>query len=414
MSDLAGRSVCIVGINFEPESTGIGPYTTAMATTLADAGARVSVVTGVPHYPQWSITDPTYRDGRRWSERFGDVIVTRRRHYVPERPDLVGRARMESSFFTGAARAVRADRSDVVIAVTPSIAGLAAAAVGASGRAIGAVVQDLTGNAAGESGTTGGRVSGILARSEYALLRRFDSVGVIAPRFGEILISKGIEPRAIRDVANFTHISPVQATTAEARSKLGWDTDAFIVLHTGNMGRKQGLESVVDAARIVEQLGLPIQFVLVGDGNQRSALQSSGRGLAHLKFVDPLSSADYPYALAAADLLLLNELPGVLEMSLPSKLTSYSVAGKPIVAAVEPGGITYETLGEEQYAAFARPGDAAGLVAAVESLRGDSARRADLARRALRLHDRKYSVDAARARYIEFAQTLTEARQRKV
>ena len=41
--------VCLVGINYAPETRGIAPYTTAMARAWADAGAVVDVVTGVPH-----------------------------------------------------------------------------------------------------------------------------------------------------------------------------------------------------------------------------------------------------------------------------------------------------------------------------------------------------------------------------
>ncbi|OUE08998.1 putative glycosyl transferase [Clavibacter michiganensis] len=338
--DLGGLTVCLVGINYWPETTGIAPYTTAMAEALTDAGASVHVITGIPHYPQWKLQDERYAEGRRWEEMRDGVRITRVRHSIPETPDLVGRAKLESSFLQGALREVRRDTSDIVIAVTPSLAGLAAGALGHGRRPFGVLVQDLTGNAAGESGTTGGRASRLIASGEYALLRRADRIGVITPRFGDLLIEQGIEEQCISGLPNFTHITPVDVSAATARTRLGWTDDAFTVVHTGNMGMKQGLESVVEAARLSDTRDLGIEFVLVGDGNQRAALEEQGAGIRSLRFVPPLDGDDYPYALAAADALLLNEKPGVREMSMPSKLTSYTSSRRPIIAAVEDGGIT--------------------------------------------------------------------------
>jgi glycosyltransferase involved in cell wall biosynthesis len=56
--------------------------------------------------------------------------------------------------------------------------------------------------------------------------------------------------------------------------------------------------------------------------------------------VNPLGDAEYRLALGAADVLLVNEKPGVSAMAVPSKLTSYFHAGRPVLAATDPDGIT--------------------------------------------------------------------------
>lgn len=63
-------------------------------------------------------------------------------------------------------------------------------------------------------------------------------------------------------------------------------------------------------------------------------------GLDNLTFVDPLSDTLYAKALRAADVLLVNDLPGSGQMAVPSKLTSYFGTGVPVVTAVEAGGTT--------------------------------------------------------------------------
>jgi colanic acid biosynthesis glycosyl transferase WcaI len=403
--DLSGVDVCIVGINFAPETTGIAPYTTAMARALDAAGARVRVITGLPHYPQWKIVDDGYRFGMRWNEVHGGIPVTRVRHAVPVRPTLLGRARMELSFFVQATLILLADRSSVVVAVSPSLAGLAAAVLTRRGRPVGVVLQDLTGSGAAESGTTGSRAAAVIGAVEYALLRRVSLVGVVAPEFGSVAVSQGVAAAAVVHLPNFTHITPVTASRYQARARLGWDPERFTVVHTGNIGMKQGLESVVEAARLAAVAGSDVQFVLVGDGNQRRTLERAGDGLSTLRFVDPLDAEDYPYALAAADVLLLNERPGVRAMCLPSKLTSYVSSGRPVLAAVEPGGITHRTLDHDRAAHFVTPGSASALVEGVEAMRNGEDLCCDLAAGSRALHER-YDAGAAMARYVRFSADL--------
>ena len=65
MSVRGGRStglrVLIVGINYRPERTAVGPYTAGLAESLASRGDVVTVITGLPHYPEWRIARGTPR-----------------------------------------------------------------------------------------------------------------------------------------------------------------------------------------------------------------------------------------------------------------------------------------------------------------------------------------------------------------
>jgi colanic acid biosynthesis glycosyl transferase WcaI len=217
-----------------------------------------------------------------------------------------------------------------------------------------------------------------------------------------------VDPARVAALPNFTHIAAVPADRAAARRRLGWPDDRVLAVHTGNMGRKQGLETVVEAARLAESIGETTTFVLVGDGNQRDVLRAAGSACRNLMFVDPLDARDYPYALAAADVLLVNERPGVQEMSLPSKVTSYVVSGRPIVAAVEPAGITGAFLSQHGVALCSPAGDAPGMLRAVAEATDPERARA-LVRSAQELHERLYSRGAAEARYAAFVEELGDA-----
>ena len=103
----APLDVLVLGMHYAPEATGNAPYTTGMARGLAGRGHNVRVVTGFPHYPQWSI--PEGYCGLRMAEQDGAVSVTRVRHPVPTVPTARRRVAMDLLFALHAA-AVRGPR----------------------------------------------------------------------------------------------------------------------------------------------------------------------------------------------------------------------------------------------------------------------------------------------------------------
>lgn len=99
------------------------------------------------------------------------------------------------------------------------------------------------------------------------------------------------------------------------------------------MGHKQGLSNLVEAARLLP--GGPVRIVLAGDGNERERLEREAANVPGGRIaLGRRAPGAYEAMLAAADVLLVNQLPAVSDMALPSKLTSYFAAGRPVVAAV--------------------------------------------------------------------------------
>ena len=394
-------------MHYAPETTGNVPYTTAMARHLASLGAQVHVIAGIPHYPEW-VARPPYDRGLRWEEVDHGVRLSRRRHFVPRRQGLGARGVFEGSFLAMAAPAVLASRADIFVAVTPTVsaAALGVLASATRRRPLGLLVQDLAGNAASESETTGRAVGAVIARAEYGLLRKADLVGVITPRFGEIAIANGVDPNRVMDLPNFTHIEPSPLGKVAARAILGWPQDRVLVLHTGNMGMKQGLEAVVDAAVLAATRARHVDFYFVGAGNQRADLERRSVGMSNIRFIDPLDAELYSHALAAADVLLVNERASVREMSLPSKLTSYFVAARPVVAAVVAGGITHQVAQRSGACVVVPAGDPGSLINAIVRISGDPALDASLSAAAGRFAAAELGAEAAMDRYAAFAQRL--------
>lgn len=402
-------TITLVSTYFHPETSGNAPYATEFARALSSAGYAVRVVCGVPHYPAWR-TSPEYRRGMRWEENVDGIHVTRLRHWVPRSPGLVGRALLDLTFFISAAWALRRDRAAALVSMTPTISALGACLLMRRQRPVGVIVQDLVGQAAIELGTTSRGTGGLISRIECWMLRRADQVGIIAEAFRRTLVAGRVSPEKIQLVPNFTRVCKSEVDMPEARRRLGWDLDAFLVVHTGNIGQKQGLEVAIDAALLAADKGDNLQLVLLGDGNQRSALEVRSRSSGNVSFVDPLPEGLYPLALGAADALLLTERPGVLGMSLPSKLTSYVVAGKPIIASVEPDGATGQLLRRLQIAVLVEPGDPAALEAAMGSVRSGEVEIDAMAKRADEAAASEFDPNDGRKRYITFCEGLMRMR----
>jgi glycosyltransferase involved in cell wall biosynthesis len=334
--------ILFTAINYWPEPAGNAPYTTALAEHLVRAGHQVSVVAGVPHYPSWHVSR-AYRHGLTWREEIRGVEVIRKRHLVPPRQTLWGRALYEGTFLLNGLTA-RPDRPDLIIGVVPSLGGATLARFFARrwGIPYAVIVQDLMGRAASETGITGGRkVAGMIARAEGWSLRKAQLVASVSEAFYPYLREIGVPQERIVHLPNWVLHRSAEVDRAETRSRMGWSDDQQIVLHAGNMGLKQHLEQVIAAAKVAQHSAPHVRFVLLGDGNQRSKLQQEAAGLPNVSFVGTQCETDYDLALAAADVLLVSERATVADMSLPSKLTAYCAAGRPIVAAVRADGATY-------------------------------------------------------------------------
>ena len=368
--------VLIIGIYYRPEVTAIGPYTAGLAEHLVARGDEVTVITGLPSYPGWRLR---YGTSRRLlaTERLGGVTVVRAAHYIPASQTAAKRAVYEGTFgLTGLLASLRLPRPDAILGVVPSLSGgILARLTGQRLRApYGLLFQDLMGPAARQSGIAGGgAVARATGAAEAWAAAGARAIGVVAEAFTPYVASLGVPAERIHHVPNWTRLTRPSASLAETRDRFGWPDDLQVVLHAGNMGLKQGLGQVVEAARLAAQRGEPVRFVLAGGGNQADVLRALGAGIPTLEFLPVQPDGLHASLLAAADVLLLSERATQLDMSLPSKLTSYFAAGRPIVASVPLAGASAREVERAGAGIIVRAGDPGAILDALAHLRADGA-----------------------------------------
>ena len=397
----------ILGLNYAPEPVGIGPYTTGLAEVLVARGHEVSVVAGKPYYPQWRHYEGQ-PPGRTEGIEHG-VRIVRVPHYVPARPTGPKRIAHHLSFAKAARgpamRAAR-ERPDLVFAVAPSLLSVpvAARAAKAAGAPLWLHVQDFeveAGLATGLLGGGAGRVAGLVERR---ILGMADVVSTMSPQMRAKLIAKGVlEDRAV-ELRNWCDPRFDFANADAGEYRREWDIgDRHVALYSGNIANKQGLDTVIDAARQLAHRD-DIVFVIAGEGPNRAALEALAKGLGNVLFRDLQPAERMADFLSLASVHLLPQIVGAADLVLPSKLTNMLASGRPVVATAAPGTGLYAEV--EGCGVSTRPGDAAALAVAVAKLIDDRELRNDLGNEARKRAAERWSRDSIIAEFAARAEAL--------
>jgi len=356
--------ITIVGLNYAPEPSGNAPYTTSLAEHLARADWSVDVITGFPHYPDWKKSKASRR------ETLNGADVHRISHYVPSDPTTLRRGLMEMSWMAaGAVRLVRRPSTDIVLGVVPSLSGawLALATARRAHAPCVLWIQDLMGQAARQSGIGGGeRVADLVKAVELAVARRADAVAIVSPGFEPYLVDGGVSPDRVFLTSNWGLLPPPAKDRETTRSALDLPIATPLAVHSGNMGLKQGLGIVLEVASVLPD----VTFLLQGNGSERDRIhtRAESMGLTNVQFRDSLAAQDLADLLASADTLLLTQRPSVTDMSLPSKLTSYFGACRPIVASVSLQSEAAAVLSETSVGISTPAGDAGAFAEAIRDV----------------------------------------------
>jgi len=406
--------IYIYSINYWPEETGIGAFTTTRAEYLASVGHDVTVFTTFPYYPEWKVRSG-YK-GRLFStEERNGVRVIRSYAYVPERVSSLKRVIHEASFIISSfLRSLGSKRPDLLYVVSPPLG------LGASVQFMRLrwrvpylfEVEDLQPDAAADLNMLPRFVLKAMYRVELMAYRNASKVATLTGGMRERIVEKGIrlesvvlfEPRADESLKD---ISPGEAKRFRERFNLG---DKFIVSHSGNIGIKQGLEVILDTAKLI-QFDDSIVFLIVGDGAAKKSIQMRAEqlNLKNVLFLPLLETQDFRGLLGATDIAIVTQKKTVSDIVFPSKTVTYLVAGCPVVASVNERSELARTIAESGAGLVVSPEDPGKLLEGIRNLRSQ-----DL--ESCRLKAREYALNRwSGARVLGFLnRTVNQCRKENV
>ncbi|MDR3775321.1 MAG: WcaI family glycosyltransferase [Terracidiphilus sp.] len=367
--------ILILSINYWPEVTGIGAFTTYRAEYLAAAGHDVEVCTTFPYYPEWKVMEGYCGKLRAIEERNG-VRIHRSWAYIPNPVTSLKRIMHEGSFVASClANSLFMRRPDVLLVVSPPL-GLALNAIILS--RIWRIpyvfdVEDLQPDSAADLSMLPSWALKLLYKTESAAYRYARLISTLTDGMRDKIITKGIQEEKVvlfepRVDDALLKIEASEGIAFRARYGLG---DKVLVTHSGNMGVKQGLDVIIEAA-VLTKSDESILFLLVGNGTvceriQRLAVEL---GLRNVRFLPLLEAADFRGLLAASDLCLVTQQKTVSDIAFPSKIVTYLAAGRAVIASVNSGGEVARAIRDSGAGKVVVPEDAQALRAAILELRG--------------------------------------------
>ncbi len=323
--------IVIVSNYYYPEPTGSAPPISDLSFWLAEQGLEPSVVSARPSYPINQVY-PGYEDGKLDRESLRGVNVRRAASFIPKSRGLIGRLLGEASFAISAT-ASKTRRYRGVICVCPSVFVVLIAPLfkRRDGRLV-AIVHDIqSGLAASLQFGAGRPLMHLLRKIEAWSLNRCNAVIALSPAMADELKHLGVKAPIF--------VIPPQVDVREIIPTAEPQDEAPLILYSGNLGRKQGLDQVLDLAEELKARGSNAKLLVRGEGSERLALEAvaSERGLDNLSFADLAPRSDISAALGQATLHLVPQSPGGANFALPSKIFSIMAAQRAYVATAEQG-----------------------------------------------------------------------------
>jgi colanic acid biosynthesis glycosyl transferase WcaI len=373
--------VCFFNRSYWPDHGATGQLLTELAEDLTcEYGCKVSVVVGPPLSSGKAAEGPTRSwmpVRREWRNR---VQIFRAASTVFKPQRFAGRAANYLSYFFSACLAgLRVPRPDVVVSLTdPPIIGLAALL---TARRTGArfvfLCQDVFPEVAWLlDDFHSPQLNRLLDRINRLLVRQADQVVALGETMRERLITgKGADPQKVKVIHNWADCSAiVPGSKCNPFAIAHGLAEAFVIMHSGNMGLSQGLETLVDVAdRLCSYPDLVL--AIVGDGAKRQALEARARslGLTNVRFFPYQPKESLRDSFASADMFVVSLKQGLAGYIVPSKLYGILAAGRPYVAAVEEACEVATITRQYDCGLLAEPGDAKGLADRILSLYHDRA-----------------------------------------
>jgi colanic acid biosynthesis glycosyl transferase WcaI len=218
------------------------------------------------------------------------------------------------------------------------------------------------------------------------------------------LVAGGAAARRVAVLPNYVDLQFIRRLDRDNdfRRRHGLQPSDFVVMYSGSIALKQGLETLVEAAaRLRDVAGIVV--LVIGEGPSRADLmrEARERRLTNVRFL-PLQPRDGLAAqLAAADALVLTQRRSVADILFPGKLLYYLAAGRPILAAVRPDGEVGRLIADEGVGVVVPPEEPQALADAVLSLRDGGSEARSMGDRARRLAESRFDRQVVLRRFAD-------------
>jgi len=379
------KKITIVGLNFYPEDTAIGLYSTQLAEYLINNNFEVEVITGFPYYPKWKINDEYLDKPKNFVEYHKGIKIIRYRPYIPENPTFLKRILLLLDFTFGAYKnSFKIKKSDLVLTVVPFTSSIIVGnRIAKKNKAKHWVhIQDFEFDAAHETKLTGKAniLFRVLYKIEKNLLKKADVISTISYAMLSKLQKKVGSDKTTYLLPNWVDVDFINLEKAKRHKYLS--SDKFKILYAGNIGQKQDWSLF---RKIAEQLSPEeVEFVIVGDGAARKEVENSLKQLPHVHFYPPVPFDELNDLLCSADAHILCQKNEVVDTVMPSKILGMMASQKPSIIAGNRKSEVAKIMTESNGGYYFENNEIDNIVDTIRQLKANPALRETLGRNARR------------------------------
>ena len=376
------KRILFIGGNFSPEQTGIGKYSGEMIQWLSNEGFECTVVTTYPYYPQWQIQD-AYKKRSYWftkehtpsgNKTSKGFTIIRCPHYIPKKPTGLRRILSDLSFLFTSSFVLLAmlfkKKNDFVFTVAPPFClGL----LGVLYKKIKGAkflyhIQDLQIEAAQNLEIV---KSGVLFNCLYAIERFIFNKADFISTISDGMMRK-VKNKAKKDVLflpNWVDIQKFHPVKdwVKLREEFNLSCKDKIVLYSGAIGEKQGLEAILDSAKQLENIP-DLKFVVCGSGPYKENLLElkNKMNLQNVIFLPLQPFEKLNSLLNIANVHLVLQKNGASDLMMPSKLSTILSVGGVSVVTANPGSSLFKVIDENNAGLLVEPENQEALNSAIK------------------------------------------------
>jgi len=334
--------ILILSHTFPPEPGSASARMFELAEYLVNRNHKVSVITGFPNYPRGVIYQG-YKNKLYQREKIQGINVTRTFIYITTRrakflPRLLNYASFMISSVYGA---LLAGKPQLIYIYSPPIfLGLSAYVIGKLFKSPFVIeVNDLWPEAPIALGMIKNKyLINLSKKLEKFIYKKAHKIFFYSHIMRRYVINLGINRGKTEIHPLWIDTEFFKPTNSNKRILKQHQIDnKFIIMYAGNIGKAQGLEHLIDCAKLLHKIN-KMEFVIIGDGIERNELikKSENYKLDNIKFINQQPKEKIIKFLSAADVLFLhlNKAPHRLG-TIPAKILTYMSMGKPILAALD-------------------------------------------------------------------------------
>ena len=247
--------------------------------------------------------------------------------------------------------------------------------------------------------TSGGAIAQVMRGINRSLFKRADAVVALTDEMREFLLRNRPELSEDRvvTIANWAHEAPSEGA-ADARRKLGYAEDDFVVSYFGNLGVCQDETALIQAMELLKDRP-HIKFMVAGHGSKLPLIRQAAEHLPNVRICGFLTGAAFGQAVAASSCGIVSLERGLMGMCAPSKYYSYLQGGLPVLTVAEKESYLAEESVRQAVGLFSETGDGAQLAQNILSLYQSPEMCGKMSKNALMLYTGRYAKSVGLARY---------------